>query len=201
VSCRFRALCGTRQKKLDVTQLEKLVDHRSGLLGISGLSAGLRDLQKAQSASADARLAIDTFCYSASKQIAAMSAVLGGGQLLVFTGGIGENDAEVRAGICGRLASIGVLLDESRNRAGSDTISDKGSGFRYAWRTRRSSTKRGRYADAPFPAALPTSPSAFSGVGLRGLSYGHCTVQLLLSQMASVRSDFPLAGRCNLRTA
>jgi len=118
-----------RQKKLDVTQLEKLVDHQSGLLGISGLSADLRDLQKAQSANADARLAIDMFCYSASKQIAAMSAVLGGGQLLVFTGGIGENDAEVRAGICGRLASIGVLLDESRNRAASDTISDKGSGF------------------------------------------------------------------------
>ena len=119
----------TRQKKLDVTQLEKLVDHQSGLLGISGLSADLRDLQKAQSANADARLAIDMFCYSASKQIAAMSAVLGGGQLLVFTGSIGENDAEVRSGICGRLASIGALLDESRNRAASEPISAEGSGL------------------------------------------------------------------------
>jgi acetate kinase len=118
-----------RQKKLDVTQLEKLVDHQSGLLGISGLSADLRDLQKEVSANADARLAIDMFCYSASKQVAAMSAVLGGVELLVFTGGIGENDAEVRAGICGRLSSIGVVLDESHNRAVSNPISGKGSGF------------------------------------------------------------------------
>jgi acetate kinase len=118
-----------RQKKLDVTQLETLVDHQSGLLGISGLSADLRILQKGASANADARLAIDMFCYSACKQVAAMSAVLGGVELLVFTGGIGENDAEVRAGICGRLSSIGVILDESRNRAASDPISGKGSGF------------------------------------------------------------------------
>jgi acetate kinase len=61
-----------RQKKLDVMQLEKLVDQQSGLLGISGLSADLRVLQKAETASVDARLAIDMFCYSASKQVAAL---------------------------------------------------------------------------------------------------------------------------------
>jgi acetate kinase len=72
------------------------------------------------------------FCYSASKQVAAMSAVLGGGESLVFTGGIGENDAEVRAGICGRLSSIGVLLQDSRNRAGATPSAVRDQASRYA---------------------------------------------------------------------
>jgi acetate kinase len=116
-----------REKKLDVTRLEELVDQRSGLLGISGLSADMRDLQGAEAGNPDARLAIDMFCYSASKQVAAMSAVLGGVESLVFTGGIGENDPQVRATICGRLASIGLVLDPGRNRATADPISDSSS--------------------------------------------------------------------------
>jgi acetate kinase len=59
-----------REKKLDVTRLEELVDQRSGLLGISGLSADMRDLQGAEAGNPDALLAIDMFCYSASKQVA-----------------------------------------------------------------------------------------------------------------------------------
>ena len=56
------------------------------------------------------------FCYSAAKQLAAMSAALGGVDTIVFTGGIGENDAQVRALICGHLGVIGVRLDAARNR-------------------------------------------------------------------------------------
>jgi acetate kinase len=97
-----------REKKLDAVELERLVDHRSGLLGISGVSSDMRRLREAASSNADARLAIRMFCYSVAKQIAAMIAVLEGVDLVVFTGGIGENDAEARAEICGRLAWAGV---------------------------------------------------------------------------------------------
>ena len=116
-----------RQKKLDVIQLEELVDRRSGLLGVSGVSADLRDLHKIAHSNADARLAIDMFCYSAAKQLAAMSAALTGVDTIVFTGGIGENDAEARALICGHLGVIGVRLEASRNRDADDPISDDAS--------------------------------------------------------------------------
>ncbi len=107
-----------REKKLDADMLEDMIDHRSGLLGISGISSDMRCLREAASTSVNARLAIDMFCYSVRKQIAAMIAVLGGVDLIVFTGGIGENDGEVRAAICGGLDWAGVARkDESRLRS------------------------------------------------------------------------------------
>ena len=102
-----------REKKFDAAMLEELVDHRSGLLGISGVGGDMRRLHEAASSNADARLAIQMFCYSVRKQVAAMIAALDGVDLIVFTGGIGENDAEVRAAICGGLSWIGVSLDEA----------------------------------------------------------------------------------------
>jgi acetate kinase len=63
------------------------------------------------------------FCYSVRKQMAGMVAALDGLDLIVFTGGIGEHDAQVRAGICGGLSSVGVSLDEGRNRTASDPVS------------------------------------------------------------------------------
>jgi acetate kinase len=104
-----------RQKKLNAATLEELVDRHSGLLGISGVDADMRRLHAAAAASADARLAIQMFCYSVRKQIAAMAAVLEGVDMLVFTGGIGENDAEVRATICSGLSWMGVSLEDMRN--------------------------------------------------------------------------------------
>ena len=112
------------RKNFDAIMLEDLVDHRSGLIGISGVSEDLRVLHKAAPSNVDARLAIDMFCYSVAKQIAAMSAALGNIDAIVFTGGIGENDASVRAEVCSRLSPFGVRLDEARNRAASDPISD-----------------------------------------------------------------------------
>jgi acetate kinase len=103
--------------------LEDLVDHRSGLLGISGVSSDMRELRNTASLNADARLAIQMFCYSVRKQIAAMIAALGGVDLIVFTGGIGENDVEARAAICHGLSWLGVSLDPARNRAGENIIS------------------------------------------------------------------------------
>src|SRR5208283_2726845 len=81
-----------RKKKLDAAALEELVDRRSGLLVISFLDGDIRRLHEAASSDDDARLAIEMFCYSVRKQIAAMIAVLDGADLIVFTGGIGEND-------------------------------------------------------------------------------------------------------------
>ncbi|CAG1772418.1 partial acetate kinase, partial [uncultured bacterium] len=116
-----------REKGFDAARLEELIDQRSGLLGISGLSGDMRRLHEAAASSRDARLAIEMFCYSVRKQVAAMIAVLGGLDMLVFTGGIGENDAQVRAPICAGLTWIGVSLDESRNRAATNPLSDGAS--------------------------------------------------------------------------
>jgi acetate kinase len=89
--------------------LETLLEHGSGLMGVSALSGDLRELHEAADANESARLAIAMFCYSARKQIAAMAAALDGVDLLVFTGGIGENDPDVRVRICAGLAWIGGL--------------------------------------------------------------------------------------------
>ncbi len=116
-----------REMKLDADHLETLIDQRSGLLGISGLSGDMRRLHDAAASNHDARLAIEMFCHSVRKQVAAMTAVLGGLDMLVFTGGIGENDAEVRAEICAGLTWMGVDLDEARNQAAKNPVSDGAS--------------------------------------------------------------------------
>jgi acetate kinase len=118
-----------RQTGLDAAAVEDLVDRQAGLLGISGLSGDMRTLQQAAPDHAGARLAIEMFCYSAYKQIAAMIAVLGGIDTLVFTGGIGENDAALRARICAGLAWTGLALDSELNTAGNDRISGPASAF------------------------------------------------------------------------
>jgi acetate kinase len=116
-----------REKKFDAIMLEELVDRRSGLLGISGVGSDMRRLHEAASSNADARLAIEMFCYSVRKQVAAMIAALGGVDLLVFTGGIGEKDAEARSTICGGLSWFGVGLDEARNRSVENPVSNPAS--------------------------------------------------------------------------
>jgi acetate kinase len=112
-----------RDLKLDATTAEDLIDHRSGLLGISGLSGDMRILHDAAKSNPDARLAVEMFCYSVRKQLAGMIAVMDGADLVVFTGGIGENDGRVRAEICKGLSWSGVELDDERNRSGSNPLS------------------------------------------------------------------------------
>jgi acetate kinase len=112
-----------REKKFDAARLEQLVDRGSGLLGISGIGSDMRRLHEAASANADARLAVQMFCYSVRKGVAAMIAALDGVDLIVFTGGIGENDVTARAAICAGLSWAGVSLDEARNRSANNPIS------------------------------------------------------------------------------
>jgi acetate kinase len=101
-----------RERGFDAAMLANLVDHEGGLVAVSGRSADMRELHATAATDANAQLAIDLFCYSAAKTIAVMSVVLDGVQLLVFTGGIGEHDALVRAAICARLGSLGVRLGD-----------------------------------------------------------------------------------------
>jgi acetate kinase len=111
-----------REKGYDAAKLEDLVDHQSGLLGISGLDSDMRQLHRAASSNDDARLAIEMFCYSVRKQIAAMIAVLGGVDMVVFTGGIGENDEVARAMICEGLAWAGIWQPETRSWTGREAV-------------------------------------------------------------------------------
>jgi acetate kinase len=103
-------------------QLEKIVDHQSGLLGLSGTTNDMRDLREAIGrGDGKARLAVDEFAYLLRKYIGGYIAVLGGLDMLVFTGGIGENDAATRAEVCGGLEfptgleAFGIRLDAARN--------------------------------------------------------------------------------------
>ena len=144
-----------RDKKFDAAMLEDLVDHRSGLLGISGVGSDMRRLHEAASSNADARLAIQMFCYSVRKQVAAMIAALDGVDLVVFTGGIGENDGEARAAICGGLSWIGVSLDEARNRSANNPINDAASRCRVLVLTSQEDERIARHTRA----LIPQSPS------------------------------------------
>jgi acetate kinase len=116
-----------RQKKFDASMLEELVDHRSGLLGISGVGSDMRRLREAASSNPDARLAIRMFCYSVRKEVAAMIAALDGADMIVFTGGIGEHDAEAREAVCNGLSWTGLSLDDARNRSATNPLNDAAS--------------------------------------------------------------------------
>jgi acetate kinase len=144
-----------REKKFDAAMLEELVDHHSGLLGISGVTSDMRRLHQAASSNPDATLAIRMFCYSVRKQAAAMITALDGVDLIVFTGGIGENDPEVRAEICGGLSWIGISLDDARNRSVNNPISDPASRCRVLVLPSQEDEQIARHTWALFRRSLP----------------------------------------------
>jgi acetate kinase len=114
----------------DVDGLAKLLNKQSGLLGLSGVSSDMRALHEAARVNARARLSIEMFARSAKKTIGSYVAVLGGLDLLVFTGGIGERDAEVRGKICEGMECFGVRLDKEANERSAGTISTADSRVR-----------------------------------------------------------------------
>ena len=107
----------------NVEGLARLMDKECGLLGISGTSPDMRSLHAGAGNNQRARLAIEMFARSAKKAIGSYVAVLGGLDLLVFTGGIGEHDAVVRAGICDGMGCFGLRLDRETNQRNAKTIS------------------------------------------------------------------------------
>jgi acetate kinase len=104
---------------LSAQEVETLLNKQSGLIGISGLTNDMRELLAEAQEHDDrrARLAVEIFCYRARKYIGAYLAAMNGADALIFTGGIGENSAEVRAQICDGLQWLGLELDEERNGA------------------------------------------------------------------------------------
>ena len=110
-----------REQQLDVDELENLLYHRSGLLGISGIASDMRDLL--QSDDPRAALAIDYYVFRIAREIAALTATLGGLDGVVFTAGIGENSAEIRQRICARLQWLGVQLETQANARNATCIS------------------------------------------------------------------------------
>jgi len=110
-----------RTKCFTDESLEKMLYERSGLLGLSGISEDMRDLQASTDPRAGAAIAY--FVYAMTKYVGAYTAVLGGLDALVFTAGIGERSASVRAGLCRALSWLGVSLDESRNAGNGPRIS------------------------------------------------------------------------------
>jgi acetate kinase len=108
-------------KKFSVKELEDLLYHKSGLLGVSGGSADMRKLLAA--GDANSKLAVDQFCARAAEYVAVMATSLAGLESLVFTGGIGEHSPPIRSRICERLRFLGVELDDDANDKGLCKVS------------------------------------------------------------------------------
>jgi acetate kinase len=107
-------------------QFDSMINHESGLLGVSETSPDVRDLMACRDRDIRAAEAIALFAYSVKKAIGALAAALGGLDVLVFSGGIGEHAPEVRAGVCEGLEFLGIALDGPRNAAGEAVISAEG---------------------------------------------------------------------------
>ncbi len=107
-----------RKEGLSPSEVDTLLNTQSGLLGISGLTNDMRELQAELKEHDDrrVRLAIEVFCYRARKYIGAFLACMGGADAVVFTGGIGENSPDVRARICAGMEWAGLHLDPTKNR-------------------------------------------------------------------------------------
>ena len=112
-----------REKSFDHDQLDHAVNEQAGLLGVSGISSDMKILLEQKGREPRAAQAVELFCYQLQKHIGAMTAVLGGLDTLVFTGGIGEHAAAVRWDVCRELAYLGIRLDAERNAAHAEIIS------------------------------------------------------------------------------
>lgn len=114
-----------RKEGMSSSEVETLLNTQSGLLGISGLTNDMRELQAELKEHDDrrVRLAIEIFCYRAKKYIGAFLAAMGGAEAIVFTGGIGENSPDVRTRICEGMEWAGLHIDAARN---SETVGREG---------------------------------------------------------------------------
>jgi len=110
-----------RKERMSVVRFQRMVNHESGLLGVSGTSSDLRDLLAKEDSDARAAEAVALFCYQVKKWIGSFAAALGGVDALVFAGGIGENSPLVRERICDGLGFLGIHLDPKPN-AGSEGV-------------------------------------------------------------------------------
>ncbi len=117
----------TRTEQMTTKQFYEMVNHESGLLGVSETSSDMRDLLDHEKQDVRAAEAVALFCYQAKKWIGSFAAALGGLDTLVFAGGIGENSPVVRARICEGLNFLGIKLDKARNAKCTAKISTNAS--------------------------------------------------------------------------
>ena len=114
-------------ERMNTKQFNHLINHEAGLLGISETSADMQDLLQKESSDERAAEAVALFCYQIKKWIGSFMAVLGGLDVLVFSGGIGENAPIIRSRICEGLGFAGIALDEDLNERNETQISKSGS--------------------------------------------------------------------------
>jgi acetate kinase len=123
-----------RELALSAGDLDQVLNKESGILGVSGVSNDMRDvLARAASGDERCRLALEIYSYRLKKYIGAYAAAMGGLDALVFTGGVGENNPDIRAAVCDGLAFLGIELDEQANagaRGSEASISSRSSGVR-----------------------------------------------------------------------
>ena len=112
-----------KTQKLTPNQFNHMVNHESGLLGISETSSDMRELLKSQKHDKRAAEAVELFCYETKKRIGSFATVLGGLDTLVFSGGIGERSAEIRKRVCQGLNFLGIELDDKKNVLNETVIS------------------------------------------------------------------------------
>jgi acetate kinase len=112
-----------RKERMSAEQIDDLINRQSGLLGVSGSSPNMKDLLDREATDSNAAEAVELYCYQARKHAAAMAAAIGGLDILVFAGGIGERSAPIRARICAGLAFLGVRIDPGRNASHAGVIS------------------------------------------------------------------------------
>lgn len=112
-------------REMTVAEVTDLLYHKSGLLGVSGLSGDMQELLPNQSV--DAALAVQLFVYQIGRELGSLAAALGGVDALIFTGGIGENAAEIRSRICHEASWLGIDIDTAANNRGGPAISTASS--------------------------------------------------------------------------
>ena len=117
----------SRREQMSADEFAEMVNHASGLLGVSETSSDMQELLEREHDDERAAEAVALFCYQAKKFVGAYAAALGGLDTLVFSGGIGENAAPVRERICAGLGFLGIELSAERNAAADDVISTDGS--------------------------------------------------------------------------
>jgi acetate kinase len=111
------------EKSLSPSKISQIVNHQSGLLGVSEISSNMKVLLERELDNPQAAEAVGLFCYLAKKCLGSLVAVLGKVDMLVFTGGIGENAPSVRQRICGDMSFLGIKLDTARNSSNAPIIS------------------------------------------------------------------------------
>lgn len=117
----------SRAENVTAQQFHEMINHESGLLGVSETSSDMRELVSREAQDVRAAEAVALFCYQTRKWICALAGALEGLDTLVFSGGIGENASEVRERICAGLGFLGVAFDAQQNAAGAEVISKKDS--------------------------------------------------------------------------